>query len=138
MAWKKILLEKKIKKPFSAEIAVYLSSDDEITKLNAEYRHKNKPTNVLSFQMFENWEHVELVAGQVESIPLGDIVIARETIEREAFEQAKNFRDHYSHMLIHGLLHLCGYDHENEQDAEIMESLEADVLKSMGIANPYV
>lgn len=68
---------------------------------------------------------------------LGDVIVALETIEREAHEQEKRLQDHFIHMLVHSILHLCGYDHEIETDAEAMEKLEIDILNEMGIKNPY-
>lgn len=121
----KTLAHIKFSKP--AEICVKLSSDHETQELNATYRGKDKPTNVLSFpspQMPGN-------------ISLGDIVLAYETIAREAHEQEKTFHDHLAHLIVHGTLHLLGYDHELESDAIIMESLEQEILKAFNIEDPY-
>lgn len=137
-AWMAVLVDKMAKDAFPVEISLYLASDESIQKLNVEYRHKNKPTNVLSFPMFEGWGAMVAMASQVPEVPLGDIVIARETILREAVEQNKGVKEHFIHMLVHSLLHLCGYDHEDEDEAENMEALETMVLGGLGIANPYV
>jgi probable rRNA maturation factor len=114
--------EKLAKKPF--ELAIVLADDAFVKNLNHAYRGKNKPTNVLSFPSDE--------AGQ-----LGDIVLAFETVEREAGEQQKTFRAHATHLLVHGVLHLLGHDHEIEAEAELMESKEVKILKKLGIADPY-
>jgi len=106
-----------------AEASVVLADNSFVQTLNKEYRNKNKPTNVLSFP---------------QTLPiLGDSVFAYETIEHEAKEQGKAFDDHLMHLIIHSTLHLLGYDHENDQDAETMETLEIKILTSMKIRNPY-
>jgi probable rRNA maturation factor len=106
------------------EVTVVLANDAFVKKLNHAFRGKNKPTNVLSFPGEENH--------------LGDIVLARETIVREAKAQKKAPRDHATHLIIHGMLHLLGYDHEREKDAAAMEALEIKILKKLGIGNPYL
>jgi probable rRNA maturation factor len=106
------------------EVAVVLADDEFVRGLNKEFRGKDKPTNVLSFPN--------------ESPELGDIILAIETIEREAKEQGKTFHEHTAHLLVHGFLHLLGYDHEQEKDAEKMERKEIKILKSLGIKNPYL
>lgn len=110
----------------SGELSIALVNDDEIQTLNKAYRNKNAPTNVLSFP-----------DGGPAPI-LGDIVIALETITGEANEAGKSFTDHVTHMLVHGFLHLQGYDHENDKDAAIMEGLEVEILTKMNIDNPYI
>lgn len=116
------------------EISVVMHSDEGIQKLNRDYRAKNKPTNVLSFPQFDG----EMpVLPENSCLALGDIILAYETIEREAKEQDKNFMDHLAHLTVHGTLHLMGYDHENDSEAEIMESLEVKILSLMDIENPY-
>ncbi len=109
----------------TAELTIVLTDDALIRELNKTYRGKNKPTNVLSFPSGEKQY-------------LGDIILAFETIKREAAEQGKSFEHHAMHMLVHGTLHLLGYDHENESDAETMERLEIKILKKLGITNPYL
>lgn len=106
------------------EVTLLLADDAFMRRLNHTYRGKDKPTNVLSFE--GEGEH------------LGDIVLAFETIEREAREQQKSFHDHAVHLTVHGVLHLLGHDHENEKDAEAMERLEIKILKKLGISNPYL
>lgn len=105
-------------------ISLVLADDAFVQDLNKTYRHKDKPTNVLSFP-------------QDEDSMLGDIVLAYETIAREAKEQDKSFLDHSIHLVIHGLLHLLGHDHENDAEAEDMEAIEIRVLNILGIKNPY-
>jgi probable rRNA maturation factor len=92
--------------------------------LNKSYRGKDKATNVLSFINDDE--------------PLGDIILAYETIEREAIEQEKSFRDHTIHLIIHGILHLMGHDHEVPEEAAKMEAKEIKILKKLGIENPYL
>ncbi|MFA7275986.1 MAG: rRNA maturation RNase YbeY [Pseudobdellovibrionaceae bacterium] len=116
------------------ELSVTLCDDAAITLLNRDYRGKNKPTNVLSFPMWENMSEIPPKAG---AVPIGDIIIAFETMRREASEQDKTLHDHFSHMLTHGFLHLLGYDHIRESDAVIMERLEVNILKKLGVSNPY-
>jgi probable rRNA maturation factor len=111
------------------ELTIRLVDNDEIQQLNLQYRHKDKPTNVLSFP-FEVPDGIELNL-------LGDIIIAIEVVEKEAIEQNKNLKDHWAHMVIHGCLHLLGYDHINNDEAEEMETLEIEILKGLSITNPY-
>ena len=122
-------------KGIEPELTVTLTNDKSIKVLNRDYREKDKPTNVLSFPMWNNMADIPNGAG---AIPLGDIIIAFETIKREAIEQEKTLADHFTHMLIHGFLHLLGYDHMNEADATAMETLEIKILKKLSISNPYV
>lgn len=112
-----------------AELAIRIVSSAEISQLNADYRKKNGPTNVLSFP-------ADLPPGI--GLPLlGDLVICAEVVAREADEQHKPLYAHWAHMVIHGTLHLLGYDHIEEADANIMESLEIDLLQQINIPNPY-
>lgn len=101
-----------------------LADDAALRALNARWRQQDKPTNVLSFP-----------AG--DSVLLGDVVLAFETVRREASEQGKSLADHMSHLVVHGVLHLLGHDHERPRDADVMESLERQVLAGLGIADPY-
>ncbi len=114
------------------ELAVRFVDDRESRALNNQYRGIDKPTNVLSFP-------AERPAGlpEFESQPLGDIVCCVQVIEREAKEQRKSVYDHWAHMIVHGTLHLLGYDHEYASDAEAMELLELRALQSFNINNPY-
>lgn len=97
--------------------------------LNKEWRGIDKPTNVLSFPQIEPFSPVLGI--------LGDITLARETLEREAAEQVVSFTDHYTHLVVHGFLHILGYDHVDEKEALVMEGLETQILATLGIEDPY-
>jgi probable rRNA maturation factor len=117
-----------------AEIAVMLTDDDGIRTLNKNWRGLDKPTNVLSFPALQPTGPVS------EDDPprmLGDIAIAYQTMRREADEAQKPFDHHLSHLTVHGFLHLIGYDHENDGEAEEMEALETEILAQLGIPDPY-
>ena len=117
-----------------AELAVMLTDDTGIRTLNRNWRGIDKPTNVLSFPALQPVG----ARGPDDAPPmLGDIAIAYETMRREADEEAKPFEHHLSHLAVHGFLHLVGYDHENNDDAEAMEALEREVLAQLGIPDPY-
>lgn len=110
------------------ELSVTFCADADICGLNAQWRGKNSATNVLSFP----------TPGAVENKPLlGDIVVAYETVAREAREQNKTLHAHIAHMIMHGFLHLIGYDHESADEAEEMESLERRIASSLGLRDPY-
>ena len=119
------------------EVAVRLTNDAEVQTLNRDFRGKDKPTNVLSFPQVQD----DLLDGLTNSddgeILLGDIVLARETCAREAEEKAISIADHATHLIVHGTLHLVGYDHVDDASAGAMEALEVKALASLGIANPY-
>ena len=117
-----------------AELAVMLTDDAGIRTLNLNWRGIDKPTNVLSFPALP-----PTGAGGPDDAPrmLGDIAIAYETTRREADDEQKPFDHHLSHLAVHGFLHLMGYDHEKDDDAETMESLEQEILAQLGIPDPY-
>lgn len=114
--------------PGNAEVAILLTDDSAIRKINLQWRGQDKPTNVLSFPASG--------AGQ-ETAHLGDIVIAYETLVREADAEDKPFAHHLAHLAIHGYLHLLGYDHMTDTDAARMEKLETALLDQLGIPDPY-
>lgn len=121
------------------EVSLLFADDAAVAEMNQAYRGRSGPTNVLSFPNMEAPHNME-VPGDPDAGPprlLGDIVLARETVKREAAEQEKPLRDHTLHLLIHGLLHLLGYDHEDEAEAEEMEKLEVAVLADLGVPDPY-
>ena len=112
-----------------AELSIVLTDDAEQQVLNRDWRGIDKPTNVLSFPQIEPFSPVAGI--------LGDITLARETLEREAAELGKSFADHFTHLVVHGFLHILGYDHLEGADALVMEGLETQILASLGIADPY-
>lgn len=117
--------------------SVLFTSDENIRALNAEWRGKDKPTNVLSFPMLERSDLLDLAPNGPPEL-LGDIALACETCAREADEKGIPIEHHAAHLLVHGLLHLAGYDHETgDEDAEAMEALETKALAVMGLADPY-
>lgn len=121
------------------EISVRLTSDDEVRQLNAHYRGKDKPTNVLSFPMIQPdlLDTVTLNSDDGEVL-LGDIVLAHGVCAAEATEKGFTLADHATHLIVHGALHLLGYDHQGEDEAAAMEATERDVLAGLGIADPYL
>lgn len=115
----------------AAELSVVLADDATLRRLNFSYRGKDQPTNVLSFP----------IGGgdpAVHAILLGDVVLALETVDREAGEQSRTLADHVSHLVVHGVLHLLGHDHGSGRQATAMEGLESDILAGLGIADPYL
>ncbi len=115
----------------AAEVSIALSSDARVRTLNRGYRGKDKPTNVLSFP------GVDDKTAFLSPVLLGDVILAFETTRREAKAEGKAFRDHVAHLIVHGVLHLLGYDHEVERDAAKMEKMERLILADLGIADPY-
>jgi probable rRNA maturation factor len=118
----------------NCEIGIACVDNAESQQLNLEYRGKDKPTNVLSFPS----DLPDEIAAILDSFPIGDLVICIPVVLQEAIDQQKTPIEHFTHMLVHGTLHLMGYDHEtSEQDAEEMEALEIEILKKLGFDNPY-
>lgn len=114
-----------------SELSLVFTDDAAIKELNNDWRDKDKPTNVLSFPAFP------IKPGQAPGPMLGDIVIARETVVREAEDEEKSFDHHLTHLIVHGVLHLLGYDHETDDEAEAMEQLERKILARLAIPDPY-
>jgi probable rRNA maturation factor len=114
-----------------ADVFLLFTSDADMQVLNRVWRGKDTPTNVLSFPT------VDMALPDGESAPLGDVVLAIETVAREAAQQGKTLGDHTSHLIVHGILHLLGYDHETDPEADAMENEERRILARLGIKDPY-
>jgi probable rRNA maturation factor len=127
----------------AVEVSLFLTTDEAITALNAQFRGQPKPTNVLSWPAFalappapgERPPLPRALPG--EAMPIGDIALAFETVAAEANDQNLAFDDHATHLIIHGVLHLLGFDHERDEDAEVMEGIERVALARLGVADPY-
>ena len=111
------------------ELTIRIVDEAESQELNHDYRGKDKPTNVLSFP-FEAPAHVPIPL-------LGDLIVCKQVVEREAIEQGKTLTAHWAHMIVHGCLHLLGYDHIEDEEAEEMEGIERVVMKDLGFEDPY-
>lgn len=122
---------------FATEVAVRLTDDGEVHSLNAQYRGKDKPTNVLSFPMVQADLLDALSNSDDGEALLGDIVLAAETVAREAAEKQLSVEAHATHLIVHGTLHLLGYDHGTDSEAEHMEAIERDALAKLGLPDPY-
>lgn len=122
----------------SIEIAVRLTDDDEVHTLNRQYRGKDKPTNVLSFPMIQP-DLLDTVTQNSDDgeVLLGDIVLARGVCVAEAAERRVTPAEHATHLIVHGCLHLLGYDHQNDGEAEAMEAIERAVMAELGLHDPY-
>ena len=119
------------------EFSLVMADDDEVAALNGEWRDKPRPTNVLSFPMLTREDVLGAGAGPA-PVMLGDVILAHGVCAREAAEKGIAIADHATHLIIHGLLHLAGYDHEtSDADAAEMEDLERKALASLGLADPY-
>lgn len=121
------------------EIAVRLTDDAEVHQLNSQYRGKDKPTNVLSFPMIEP-DLIEALTQNSDDgeVILGDIVLAHGVCAAEAEEKGFTVQQHATHLIVHGVLHLLGYDHQGDSEAEAMESMERAALQTLGIPDPYL
>lgn len=118
------------------EISITLTGDEQVRALNAKWRGKDKPTNVLSFPMADELDFKRASVADRELL-LGDIILARGICEAEAVEKRVSINEHATHLIVHGTLHLLGYDHQDERDAADMEEREVRALRRLGIANPY-
>ena len=124
------VLERETEAP--AEVSVLLADDALVTTLNRDYRGQDRPTNVLSFPAGDaTWP------GAPAPALLGDVVVAFETVRREAGTEGRPLADHLTHLLVHGTLHLLGYDHASDDEAQTMEALEVELLAGLGVADPY-
>ncbi|MEP2988689.1 MAG: rRNA maturation RNase YbeY [Parasphingorhabdus sp.] len=122
----------------ATEISIKLSDEAEVQQLNKAYRGKDKPTNVLSFPLLESNLLESLFDCGGGEILLGDIILAKTVCQDEAEEKQISLESHVAHLVIHGTLHLLGYDHQDEAEALHMEGLEVKALQTLGIANPYL
>jgi probable rRNA maturation factor len=118
--------------PQEASLVICLSGDDQVAQLNARWRGKSSATNVLSFPAPAD---MPVPPGELQ--PLGDIILAAGVVAREAEQQGKSLHDHTAHLIVHGILHILGYDHICDADAQQMERLEIEILARLGIADPY-
>lgn len=129
---------KSLSENHEVEVSIVLTHDKEIQNLNKIYRDKNEPTNILSFPVLspEDIKNGNFLLDNF--IAIGDIILSFEMVESQAKEQNKTFHNHLAHLIIHGVLHLIGYDHKSEDEAKIMEDLEIKLLKELEIPNPYM
>lgn len=120
------------------EVSIRLTTDAEVQTLNAQYRQKDKPTNVLSFPMVQADLLDDIANTDDGEVLLGDIALAHGVCAREAAEKGISVEDHATHLIVHGTLHLLGYDHVDDAEANAMEVIEIDALKSLGLSDPYL
>lgn len=130
------ILGYKLNKKNTIELSITFTNDKEIKEINKNYRGVDKTTNVLSFPLFEK-EFLKIYK-KSPYISLGDIILSIETIENEAKEQNKTFNNHLIHLIVHSILHLFGFDHIKDIEADVMENLEIKVLEKLSIQNPYL
>lgn len=136
LAWAQVAVTKVMDSTQPAALTIRIVSSEESQQLNHQYRGKDRPTNVLSFP-FEIPQGLPQGLLPEEHI-LGDLAVCSDVVAKEAMEQQKDLHDHWAHMVVHGCLHLLGYDHIKDEEAEVMEALEAEILAELGIGNPYV
>ena len=117
----------------ASELCIVLGDDDLLHELNSKYCGRDNPTNVLAFRYSDGGSSMINRSYEI----LGDVIISLETASIEATSIKRSLREHLSHLVIHGVLHLLGYDHETDMDAQLMESIEVDALAQIGISNPY-
>lgn len=122
-----------------AELSIRIVTEEESHELNLQYRDKDRPTNVLSFPYeFPEELPLEIVEEmELDNIYIGDLAICKNVVEKEAQEQNKPLNAHWAHMIVHGCLHLLGYDHITDEDANVMEPLETKIMQDLGFENPY-
>lgn len=127
-----------LQKVQNIELSILLTNNNKITSLNKEFRNKDKPTNVLSFPDTEiDWRKILEFSPNEDYMYLGDIAFAYGVIKDEASSKSISFQDHLNHLAVHSILHLIGYDHMNEEEANVMETLEIEILSTFGIDSPY-
>lgn len=119
------------------EVSVLLTNNSEIHKLNKQFRNKDNPTNILSFPNLTEDELRSVHKNTLYPMMLGDLALGFETILNESLVPKKTFLDHFNHLVVHGMLHLLGHDHESDDDAEVMQEQEIVILKSLNVRNPY-
>jgi probable rRNA maturation factor len=124
-------------KDFVPEVSIKMSDSEEVQQLNKSYRGKDRPTNVLSFPLMDQSMLDTLLHNMDGEILLGDIILAKTVCEEEAEEKQISLENHVTHLIVHGTLHLLGYDHQENAEALLMEELEVKALQTLGIANPY-
>jgi probable rRNA maturation factor len=129
-------LEHALPKDKPIVINLSLNNNAEVQALNAEFRGKDKPTNVLSFANMDDETFWDTLDEEAE-VQLGDIIVALETLEDEAAQKHISLAHHFAHLLVHGILHLCGYDHQTDDEADEMEGIEIKILQGLQIENPY-
>ena len=136
--WVKKTLAVSQSKIIEAELTVRIVSKEESQQINLDYRSKDKPTNVLSFPFeIPNGLPAEVLKNENMENILGDLAICEDIVIQEAIEQNKQVNHHWAHMIVHGVLHLLGYDHISDSEAEVMEDLEISILKLFSIESPY-